>query len=640
MKRKLSQLLHPPLWDHGFIDEDAILVVCAYCDLNDLLALRKTCSYFRRCAKDQIRIRNILHLSSLVSPHIDEVGAGKAFPRTRGSSGEKENRNVVDHDGSKLSTWMRKDKQEVCVGALLKELAVESHSDRSASISIECKKFKYHLRHLDLSNLRLLTTLPIFHEDLIRSLLVLDLSNCARLDPEWLINLSSPHNGEELPIPSSSPPLKELYLTGCRRVNEKSLKSISNYFVNLQTLHLGLASQSIGDSSLSTICFKLKKLQSLELTGLNKITNRGSLQIFCQLRKLKYLNVNGCEKMNWNFLSLQCNILREWLGSDDRTQEDVSDLLNLARNGQLDSVKEILSIPVLSMDVDIFSLKLEVARLSFGPNIRGGIPRFCLSLLAISSMGMLREVDVSGSTYVSNDDIQNLAYTCRDSLKSLEVRCCRSIGDPSLQAIAKFAKLVVFLDISACFSVTDTGLKSLGQGCLELITIKMSSLGATNEGINSFRHLKKLLVLDVNNCPHITELSINLLLLNCTQLLELDVRNTGVKCANLRNEERHQLVIFNGKRYSLKQRHDFYRCCTARNTSQRLNANQGSVQLRRMYHCVDCNLVPCVDRGMCHACAVNCHEGHYGVYFSCITTFYCDCAFGFQQRSCYEIFPP
>ena len=67
-----------------------------------------------------------------------------------------------------------------------------------------------------------------------------------------------------------------------------------------------------------------------------------------------------------------------------------------------------------------------------------------------------------------------------------------------------------------------------------------------------------------------------------------------------------------------------YSCCMVRSQSQRLAA---TVPLAPMYHCVDCKLIPALDRGFCVECQQQCHRGHE-TFLGSYTRFSCDCPFG------------
>jgi len=581
-------------WDWNTIAEDIVITICSYCDLNDILALRRVSSFFRRGTQLDTMNRDSLYFSALVGNYNTESFAGR-----------------IDYDDNKRSQWVKKDKQEECVRTMLEE-----GSQRPQG---QCRH-----RHIDLCNMRNVISLVLAPQHMT-NLVVLDLSNCARLEPHFLLNIIAAVDDSPPPPPA----LRELYLTGCRRIGGTAISSIVQFFTNLTVLHLAGCSQTIDDKCVSQICNSLPDLQSLDLMGFNRITDVSSIEMFRRLNQLKYLNVDSCEKLKWNFLSRHCHNLERWLAAS--SPEDLLSICEIARAGNVSNLKGLLSMQ--SMDVDIFCFNLEVANMSFGPSVRGGLPAFALSTLALASFGRLREVNVSGSTHVVDDDVKVLLCTCSDSLKSLEIRCCDNLGDPSLVAISQYGKQLVFLDVSACFKMTDVGVEEL-QWCSNLSTFKASSLlNLTNKSVSCLGRLKKMVLFDLHNCPKVTSQAIKKLLLECPSLVEVDARNICPSKHTIPMDDKKKLTIYNGKRCNASNPFNLLHCCSVRQSSQRTTIQQGS-RPRRMYHCGQCKLLPKFDRGMCSACAATCHKGHAGVYLGSVTFFYCDCAFGFQPHHC------
>ena len=295
------------------------------------------------------------------------------------------------------------------------------------------------------------------------------------------------------------------------------------------------------------------------------------------------------------------------------------------------------------------------------------VPAGSLGFIACFSGGVLREVNISGCERICSVDIQVLATACANSLTCLEARGCR-FGDLALKALGTNCTKLAELDISACFEMTQEGLISLcphnglyvgseasngrlfdyasrflenRRGCPALRSLKLANLsGVTDDvilAIGGLKHdtefgnmrsehggLKKLLLLDVSNCPRASARVIGLLMKECHSLIELDAR--GIQGTVKREYVPRNVRFLNGRRLSEVDASCSQRCCTVLNHSKRLKASQ-RVELQPMYHCVDCKLLPSSGRGMCSVCATVCHDGHE-TYLGSLTRFYCDCAFG------------
>jgi len=562
--------------------EDPLVIICSYCDLNDVMSLRCSSSFFRSAARKELNNRKVLHFSALAS---------------RCSSKKDSNGIRRDYDDNQISQIWKKDKEDECVNAILND---------TSKINVEKAGCCRRMDFANLSSIHIIN----FPQNLVRGLLVLDLTNCKSLDPQVLVSLNPNVNTHNSRIQ-----LRELYLTGCRQFNRGHIHSLVKICPDLMVLHLSGCSQTIDDSTLKFICFHLTMLESLDLLGLNKIKH--IFYVFQHLKKLKHLNINHCEKIDMSFLRHQCIALKLLVQGSSK-EELFAVCKDAASEGDMFGNRQ----PSYLSD-------LEVADISFGTSVRGGAPAYSLASFALASRGKLREVNVSGSRIV-DDDIKILLMTCT-KLKSLEIRCCDNIHDLALEYIANYGKQLCFLDFSACFYVTDEGVAQLAK-CSNITSLKMSSIHSlTDKSIIPLHQLRKLILLNVNSCINITTTAIKTLLRECLLLVEVDARNIGGIRNEIKKDDRRNLSIFNGKRCKVVSRSGILRCCSVIESSQRTSVQQGVIA-RRMYHCTQCNLLPRYKRGTCLACSERCHQGHAGVYLGAMTYFYCDCAFGFQPN--------
>jgi hypothetical protein len=603
---------HDPInWND--LAEDALRTICSFCDMNDILSLRCSCSLFRSSAKLALRGQcETLSFSSLVGNVLNR----SSLHRT-------------DYNNNKISYWLKRDKQEECMNTLLTGV-LESRGSSSS-------KVQFH--RMDFCNMKDISSISLTPQHL-SALVSLDFSFCSRLHPSVLMNIIVPttttsKNGHSLPA-LPPPPLEELYLNGCRKIMGVHVQSLVHHFTEIKVLHLAGCSQTIGDDCVESICTSLRKLESLDLMGLSRVTDRSSILLFTKLKHLQYLNVDNCERLRWDFLRPFLQTFERWM--EDASAEDILGFCRAARNGDTSSVRN--QEPFASMDWNLLSFRLKFANVSFGPGTRGGLPPYGLSTLAISSLGCLREVNVSGSRIIDND-IKHLVISCRDSLKSLDISCCDNIRDQSLHHISEHGENIVYLDISACINITDSGMKVLHL-CQRLTSLKASSLiYITDNSVSFLRRLKRLVLLDLSNCSKVGRQCVERVICKLPLLVEVDVRNISSSRRGITSEQQKKhLSIFNGKRCTAGDNTSLHlsHCCSALSDSQRTTSQQGA-RPQRMYHCRQCELLPKYNRGMCYICASHCHKSHAGVYQGAVTFFYCDCAFGFHQEDCVML-PP
>ena len=606
----LTTCTHPPA-DWKTLAEDALIAICSFCDLIDILSLRCSCSVFRSSSQHELKQRGTLSFSSLVGNFPHEPTQTQTQTQGR-----------IDYNDNTISYWLKKDKQDECANRILTEV-----------LDLEGGSRNFRCHRIDFCNMRNISSLALAPQHL-NTLVTLDLSFCSRLEPNMLMNVITDRtttSATSSTYTPPAPPLEELYLNGCRKIKGVHVSRLVRFFTEIKVLHLSGCSQTVDDACVEHIC-SLRNLQSLDLMGFNRITDRCSIAIFTKLNHLQLLNVDNCERLRWNFLLPFLQGLESWL--DDASADEIISVCSTASNGDASKVRSSI-LASDSMDHwDLFSFRLQVANVSFGPSTRGGLLPYGLSALAITSLGCLREVNVSGARIV-DDDVKVLVISCKDSLKSLEMRCCDNIGDASLHHISQFGENLVNLDISACINITDAGMTGLYL-CRRLSSLKASSLmHVTDRSISSLGSLKRLVVLDLHNCSKVTKRSIERLLRELPLLVEVDARNISPSRNTIHADDKRSLSIFNGKRCNTGDAGsmNLFHRCSVRQCSQRTTVQQGA-RPRRMYHCRQCALLPKFNRGMCKACAVHCHKAHTGVYVGAVTIFYCDCAFGFQPKDC------
>ena len=230
--------------------------------------------------------------------------------------------------------------------------------------------------------------------------------------------------------------------------------------------------------------------------------------------------------------------------------------------------------------------------------------------------------------------------------------CC--IGDDAVRAVGLHCTNLSDIDFSACFQITDEGIVSFcqNQGICEDIystvktrrhnatsTVRSLKIAAlpqvTNKSISAIAALESLLFLDISNCPKVTPDILAETVKDLAALVEVDAKGIGKWSSSVAalysyDDEPRYLRFVNGRPFqkaSLRRSEETcFDVCTVRHHSKHLG--QG-VPLQAMYHCVDCRLIPSLNRGMCHACSIHCHknEGHH-VFVGSYARFYCDCPFG------------
>ncbi|CAB9499851.1 LRR [Seminavis robusta] len=505
---------------------------------------------------------------------------------------------------------------------------------------------------------------------LSHTLISIDFSGCALLDPTMLQRALMPppmHSSADTSVNKSSDQvsaIRHLTFQGCYRIDEAIVLAIarSPRFRNLQTLGLGGCSQSISDQCVSTIIKNLRQLRYLDLSGLKRITEQATTWLLLAATTLESLELAGCELLRFNLLARWTR--SAFGGMNDPTQ--ISPNLWTEQcfpEGYPEEAKPALP---------------QLARINFNGigTPRRGLVVGALPYFACRSMGALREVYLSGCEHIRDWEVQVLAVVCANSLTCLEMRAC-CIGDDAVKAVGRYCTNLADVDFSACFQISDHGILALcqhqgtwenvypgsGQNTLQrtakkgnapctIRSLKIAALPQlTKYSIVAIGALDSLIVLDVNNCPKISSDVLAETVKWLPSLVEVDAKGIGKWSSSVaalysyETDEPRHLRFVNGRPFSKKSKTSHGRtdqecsfdCCIVKQHSKRFSQGQG-VPLQAMYHCIDCKLIPALNRGICHACLVHCHRDHK-TFVGSYTRFYCDCPFGVagSQSTCQSI---
>lgn len=592
------------------------------------------------------------------SPH-GECGNVERLQAAYTVSGNSEEHDHNPHKRQRLEgvhTELAQDSQTIAT-----HLSTTTNNMTCYSADFRCK-----LRYLEILHLRGISGkgwLPRLARAPLRTL---DLSGCAGLDPslliDYLVARASTYNSCRTPIAREESCLKSLNLSGCVRVGPRVVAAIANHQHQLEALWLGGCSQSIKSSDIiHCLLPRLVNLRHLDLQDLHNLSDLSGqfMQVLpvtiesINFSSCKFLRLAGIEALE----AIQVHMNHQLLGRGEQRDNDDND---------------VDSSPWASAPRNRHSKMIHLVLDAIGTPRIG----LCRGVLAYFSMGRsLREVHITGCEQVQDWEVEALAVLCADTLTCFQARGCR-IGDPAILALAKYCKVLAEVDVSACFRVGNRGIVALSSkhlldhgpqdvarsqliipGGLEsrLRVLRLASLpGLTNVGVVAIANIKSLHILDVENCIEVTSNVLCNTILQLPYLVDINAKGIADSCASLTSLLRqaaisvplptglrfvNQRVFRSHSRTStlppdteasdsaitapLCPNSTLAKCCSVRTKSQRLGPN---TPMAPMYHCIDCNLVPKFDRGICSACISSCHVGHR-TFLGAWDRFYCDCPF-------------
>mmetsp|Transcript_22273 Transcript_22273/g.62050 ORF Transcript_22273/g.62050 Transcript_22273/m.62050 type:complete len:676 (-) Transcript_22273:1892-3919(-) len=537
------------------------------------------------------------------------------------------------------------------------------------------------LKHLELSNLRGVTGVDWFSGLTRLSLVSLDLTNCARLDHGTLLEY----------LDACPRTLRHLHLNGCRCVDPEILDCIGLRHPHLVSLSLGSCSQRIETSNIFALLRILTSLKHLDMQGLSRIQDKESPDsdtCFMDLLpdSLESINLTGTKPLRLvcrdvsGTMNTYLNRSLEYMQAVQGRVQNIQDNLR-ALNDEGINANEMLhgNRHVLNYQPDVyiwkneptFRLKIRHLVLDGAGHPHSGIFRGSVATFSLGRC--LREVHLAGCEGVTDWEIQALAVNCGETLTCFQMRA-GTIGNESLQSLAKYCRVLGEIDVSACFGIGDEGVISLCQnlrreersevydasnsnGVKEcaapaskrsrtsrpsLTILRLASLPRlTNRSIKAIEELSSLLIIDIHGCSKVEPFAVHQTVRKLPCLVEINAKEIASKSTPLSQLLRNDpgvsptLKIVNQRVFhhhfnlmQWRQAENLNSCCVVRSHSQRLTAN---VPLAQMYHCIDCKLIPALDRGFCVECQKRCHMGHK-TFLGSYTRFSCDCPFGIDAK--------
>ena len=515
----------------------------------------------------------------------------------------------------------------LCVSSLLKIVPnsiKSSKSDHRQSLVIskliQLIQHTHILKHLEFSGLRHITGkewIPQLEDQV--ALQSLNLSGCASLDPDLL-------NHFLLHCKTS---LRHLNLLGCVRADVVVVRTIALNHSQIESLSLGGCSQTINTPSIRHLLERLRNLKQLDIQALNNISDPilGLLPT-C----ISSINFSSCKRLS--------------LASEEAVTQQ-------ARQMQANTISW--------NEVPISNHKIQHLVLDALGTPRAGLYPGVLTYFALGRC--LREVHLAGCEQVLDWEIDVLAQVCGRTLTVFQMRAA-CIGNEALIALANNCNILAMCDVSACYEVGDEGILALCRSSYiprheaavshqfgkrrakasPLRSLKIASLPKlTNMAVSAIKNLANLHILDVHDCPNVTSNVLCETIVSLPQLIEVNAKDIADYHNSLSALIRQHKSIPKGLRFvnqrpvslpsNAQAHHGEHPCCSVRKYSQRVNA---SIPLQLMYHCVDCNLLPATNSGMCANCT-KCHTGHR-VFLGSYTRFYCDCPFSIAGNECQVIF--
>ena len=141
----------------------------------------------------------------------------------------------------------------------------------------------------------------------------------------------------------------------------------------------------------------------------------------------------------------------------------------------------------------------------------------------------LRYINLSGCKMVTNVSLKALADGCKDTLTSVDVSRCPSIGDPGIAWLAgqvgagDSCKKLASLNLEECTKIRDRALEDLGLGCQALRFVNFRGCKEiSNRGVQALaKGCAELRVINIHSCIKVGDPSLVMIGKSCKELQSL-----------------------------------------------------------------------------------------------------------------------
>ncbi|CAG0919100.1 unnamed protein product [Notodromas monacha] len=367
--------------------------------------------------------------------------------------------------------------------------------------------------------------------------------------------------------------LKQLKLTGCRRVQDPAVQTIAQNCPNIEELDLNMCKE-ITDATCAALGQLCPKLKKVDLGSCELLTDLGLKFLAEGCQQLKYINISWCDRigeMGIEVLSKRCPKLTSFSASGLTLLPD-SAICYLARYCPL------LAVIIIRGCIYVHSCLAETYDMSFTSDKRGigyevsvvtksSCCRTCAALGQLCPK--LKKVDLGSCELLTDLGLKFLAEGCQQ-LKYINISWCDRIGEMGIERyllsgtilssigghhypievlskrcpkltsfsasgltllpdsaicyLARYCPLLAVIIIRGCINVTDRAVQAIGKHCINLRYICLSMCThLTDNSLIALAQCQYLQILEVAGCNHLTDYGFQALTKNCHFLDKLDL---------------------------------------------------------------------------------------------------------------------
>ncbi|KAK4139806.1 SCF E3 ubiquitin ligase complex F-box protein grrA [Dichotomopilus funicola] len=287
--------------------------------------------------------------------------------------------------------------------------------------------------------------------------------------------------------------VERLTLTGCNNLTDSGLIALVSNNSHLYSLDVSLPPPVAGrvlhdhitEASIDAISENCPRLQGLNISGCQKISNESLVRLAHRCRHLKRLKLNDC-------IQLQDSAVLAFA-------ENCPNILEI----DLQQCREIGNEPVTALFTKGNALR--ELRLSNCELIDDSA---FLSLPSNRQYEHLRILDLTFSAGITDHGLERIIDVA-PRLRNLVLQKCRNLTDAAAYAISKLGKNLHFLHLGHCQNITDDGVKRLVSMCNRIRYIDLGCCSQlTDDSVTRLATLPKLKRIGLVKCANITDASV------------------------------------------------------------------------------------------------------------------------------------
>ncbi|KAK2146413.1 hypothetical protein LSH36_610g00011 [Paralvinella palmiformis] len=279
--------------------------------------------------------------------------------------------------------------------------------------------------------------------------------------------------------------------------------------------------EKLTDRGLYTIARLCPDLRHLDLRGCLNISNIALFEVVSNCVNLEHLNVAGCVYVTCVCLTPEATIQAATYGKQIYLHYlDMTDCRNLDDAG--------LQI-IASYCNKLTNLYLRRCSKVTDIGVQY-VANYCTSL---------REFSISDCHSVTDLGLRELSKL-GTNLRYLSVAKCGQISDVGVRYLARYCTRLRYLNVRGCDAVSDDSVDALARCCGRLRSLDIGKCDITDDGLQSLaRYSKQLRKLSIKCCDAVTDRGIVDLAMHCPDLQQFNIQDCNVSMDAYRTVKRH-----------------------------------------------------------------------------------------------------